>query len=129
MSDGLLSCSDLDSVTVTGQPTPEASLVEYQTAYAGVLHYDAFRWSAGSMLIAGVFLFWGVVFTDASSEELFAPASVIVTSVITIWILYASHYRQLYLLKLDRMQEIEQQLGMTANLRFVEPRGRPEYRV
>src|SRR4051812_16668301 len=83
------------------------------------------------MLIAGVFLFWGVVFTNDSTEELFAPASVVVTLVMTVWLLYANHYRQLYLFKLDRIHEIEMVLGMEANRRFVEthPDARPRYRA
>lgn len=104
-------------------------MVEYETAYAGVLHYDSFRWSAGSMLIAGVFLFWGVVFTNESTEELFPPASIVVALIMTVWILYASHYRQLYLLKLHRIQEIEATLGLEANRRFKSNNGKkPEYR-
>lgn len=82
------------------------------------------------MLIAGVFLFWGVVFTNNSAEDLFAPASVIVALVISVWILYASHYRQLYLLKLHRIREIEAKLGMEANRRFMSrDQEAPVYRV
>ena len=71
------------------------------------------------MLIAGVFLFWGVLFASESAQELFAPASCLVALVMTVWVLYASHYRQLYLLKLHRIREIELGLGMVANRRFV----------
>jgi hypothetical protein len=104
---------------LSAEARPESLLVEYQVAYAGVLHYDSFKWSAGSMLIAGVFLFWGVLFASESAQELFAPASCLVALVMTVWILYASHYRQLYLLKLHRIREIEEALGMHANRRFV----------
>lgn len=102
------------------EPSLDSLRAEYELAHAGVLHYDSFRWSAGSMLIAGVFLFWGVVFTNDSSENLFAPASVVVALIMTIWLLYANHYRQLYLFKLHRIQEVEALLGVWANRRFVE---------
>lgn len=116
---------------MSSKPTEAALIAEYDAAYAAVLHYDGFRWSAGSMLIAGVFLFWGVVFTNDSAEELFAPASVVVTLVMTVWLLYANHYRQLYLLKLDRVHEIESILGLEANRRFVasQPGADPRYKA
>lgn len=109
------------------QPSPDASLAEYQAGTASYLHYDSFRWSAGSFLIAGVFLFWGSLLSGGSSK-LFGPATLLVTCVMTGWIYYAHHYRQLYLCKLDRLQELEEQLGMSSHLRFVDADGRPRYR-
>lgn len=112
---------------MSGQATPDTLLVEYQVGNDSFLHYDSFRWSAGSFLIAGVFLFWGSLLAGGSSK-LFAPATVLVTCVMTGWIYYAHHYRQLYLCKLDRLQELEAELGMSSHLRFVAAGGRPPYR-
>lgn len=36
----------------------------------------------------------------------------------SIWILYAQHYRQLYLFKLDRILELEKLMGAEQNARF-----------
>jgi len=36
----------------------------------------------------------------------------------SIWLLYSSHNRQIYLFKLHRIHELEKQLGMLQHLRF-----------
>lgn len=120
-------CALGKTASVKAEPTPDASLAEYEMTNASYLHYDSFRWSAGSFLIAGVFLFWGSLLSGGS-PNLFAPATVLVTCVMTGWIYYAHHYRQLYLCKLDRLQELEEQLGMASHLRFVDASGDPTYR-
>ena len=38
-------------------PGLETKLIEYDKTQDAYLHYDAFRWQAGSFLISGVFIF------------------------------------------------------------------------
>jgi hypothetical protein len=73
---------------VNTNTTREAQLAEYEANNASYLHYDSFRWSAGSFLIAGVFLFCGSLLSGGSSQ-LFAPATGLVICVMTGWIYYA----------------------------------------
>lgn len=94
-------------------------LAEYQAAQATYLHYDAFRWQAGSFLIAGVFIFWGLLVQRSTDPDVVASGSVLVTGLMSIWLLFAHHYRQIYLAKLNRIHEIETELGMEQHRRFV----------
>ncbi len=108
-------------------PTNESLLVEYEGCLAAVLHYDNYKWGAGSFLIAGVFIFWGAVFSGDANAALFLPGSLIVTLVLAVWLMYAEHNRQIYMLKLHRVWEIESLLGMVGNLRFRRLRGEAFY--
>lgn len=106
----------------------EIKLAEYQATQATYLHYDAFRWQAGSFLIAGVFIFWGLLVQRSTDPDVVAAGSVLVTSLMSIWLLFAHHYRQIYLAKLHRLREIERELGMEQHRRFV-GQGRTPYRT
>ena len=97
----------------------ERLLVEYQAAHDSYLHHNSFPWQVGSLLIAGVFVFWGFVLDKSPSSETVAVASVLVTALMSIWELYAHQVRQIYLCKLDRIREIERQLNLEQNRRFV----------
>lgn len=44
--------------------------------------------------------------------------NLLVSAVMSIWMLYSSHNRQIYLFKLHRIHELERTLGMCQNLRF-----------
>ena len=44
--------------------------------------------------------------------------SLLVALLITVWVLFASHYRQIYRYKLHRIHELEAHLGMTQHRRF-----------
>jgi hypothetical protein len=112
---------------MTEAESPDANnqpvfLVEYQAAQQCYLHYDAFRWQSGTFLIAGVFAFWGLL---ASADirwltpRVVGAASILVTTLMALWALYAHHYRQIYLYKLHRIQEIEELLDMKQHRRFV----------
>ena len=81
----------------------EYVVAEYEAAHGAYLQYDGFRWQAGSLLIAGAFVFLGLLSTAADQSPKASIGSLIVTGVMSIWILYAQHYRQLYLFKLDRI--------------------------
>jgi hypothetical protein len=68
-------------------------IAEYDATQNAYLHYDGFRWQAGSFLIAGVFIFWGLFVQQRT-------------------------YREIYMYKLRRLHEIELELGMEQHLRF-----------
>jgi len=44
--------------------------------------------------------------------------SLVVTVVVSIWMLYAQHYRQLYLFKIDRLLDLELEMGAEQHRRF-----------
>jgi len=105
------------------QPERDALLVEYQAAQDVYLHYDGFRWQAGSFLVGGVFIFWGLLIQQPLPNRVFAVGSVLVATVMALWLLFAHHYRQAYLWKLLRIHEIEEQLGLEQHRRFVRRSG------
>lgn len=96
----------------------DTRLVEYQAAQDCYLHYDNFPWQVGALLIAGVFVFWGLVIDSSAKWEILGPASLLVSLLMSVWILYAHHNRQIYLCKLDRARELERELGMEQHRRF-----------
>lgn len=106
---------------ITQQPKVASEavlLAEYGATNQVYLQYDGFRWQAGSFLIAGVFVYWGFLIQSNARAVLIGMSSLLVGLLMTCWILFANHYRQLYLQKLHRLHEIELQLGMEQHLRF-----------
>lgn len=104
----------------TGDPSStEVLLAEYAAAQATYLHYDAFRWQAGSFLITGVFIFWGLLVQQSIDPRVGTIASLLVAGLMSTWLLFAHHYRQIYKAKLHRIQEIERELGMEQHRRFL----------
>jgi len=95
----------------------EYVVAEYEAATAAYLHYDAFRWQSGSLLIAGAFVFLGLLAAGPASEVVDFGA-LLVAFVMSIWMLYAQHHRILYVFKLDRIAELEADMGAEQNLRF-----------
>jgi hypothetical protein len=100
------------------RPSEQTLLAEYAAANGVYLQYDGFRWQAGSFLIAGVFVYWGFLIQAHTNPVIVGVSSLLVASLMSCWILFANHYRQLYLQKLHRMHEIELLLGMEQHLRF-----------
>lgn len=100
------------------EPRRQVLLAEYAAAQATYLHYDAFRWQAGSFLITGVFVFWGLMVQQTIEPDVGGVASLLVAGLMSTWLLFAHHYRQIYLGKLHRIGEIEAELGMEQHLRF-----------
>ena len=92
-------------------PSEQVLLAEYSSATQVYLQYDGFRWQAGSFLIAGVFVYWGFLIQADSAALLAGLSSLLVAALMSCWLLFAMHYRQLYLQKLHRIQEIEVILG------------------
>jgi hypothetical protein len=101
-------------------PSEQSLLAEYAAANSAYLAYDGYRWQAGSFLVAGVFVYWGFLIGTRAPALITTLSSVLIASLMSCWILFAHHYRQLYLFKLLRLQEIEAQLGMEQHRRFVD---------
>jgi hypothetical protein len=99
-------------------PSDDIRIAEYAATQLAYLHYDAFRWQAGSFLIAGVFIFWGLLLQQTTPGDVAGVAALLVTALMSTWLLFAHHYRQIYLCKLHRLHELERDLGMKQHLRF-----------
>ena len=93
-------------------------LTEYAQAQADYLHNDNFPWQIGSILVAGTFIFWGLLIDKTVCSHVLGIVTFLVALLLSVWILYANHYRQTYLCKLHRMWEIEEKLGMQSHIRF-----------
>lgn len=91
---------------------------EYGAGQAAYLQYDAFRWQSGAILIAGAFVFLGFLASSKVASNVFLAGALIVTAVLSIWLLYAYHYRALYLFKLDRLIELELIMRAQQHRRF-----------
>jgi hypothetical protein len=102
--------------------------LEYGAANDSYLHYDNFSWQVGSVLVVGAFVFWGFLLSAPDNPPLLACANLVVCLLMSAWILYTSHNRELYLWKLHRLRELEEVLGMWQHRRFVAFAGSdPEY--
>lgn len=114
-----------------GIPTDETLLAEYAAAHDGYLHYDNFSWQVGAVLIAGTFVFFGFLIDKQIDNSTFLAASLLVAGLMSIWVLYGNHNRQIMLCKLHRIHELEEQLGMQQNLRWVKTSSSslPHYRT
>jgi hypothetical protein len=96
----------------------EDERVEYSATNDVYMHYDGFRWQAGSFLVTGVFVFWGLLIQQQLPRAVIVVASFLVTVLMAIWLLFAHHYRQIYLAKLHRLRELERQIGAEQHRRF-----------
>ena len=92
-------------------------LAEYQAAHNSFHHYDNFRWQSGSMLIASSLVIWGFLISNSVGVKSIGITSIFITLILSAWIFYAHHYRQLYMSKLYRIHEIEKELSMALNIR------------
>lgn len=113
--------------------TDERLIAEYQATQDTYLHHDAFRWQAGSILIAGVFVFWGFLLTAnfRDWETGFGLSSLVVAALMSVWLLFAQHYREIYRYKLHRIRQLEAALGFHQHRRFTsqKPGTKPDYVV
>jgi len=98
-------------VTVPGGRYPEYVAAEYAATQDAYLQYDSFRWQPGGLLIAGAFVFLGFLTSPNITPSSLFVGSLVVTVVMSIWMLYAQHYRQLYLFKIDRLLDLELEMG------------------
>lgn len=95
-------------------------ITEYNAAQSCFLQYDAFRWQSGAILIVGVFAFWGFLISSIQTISVrdFSLANLLVAALMSVWMLFAQHYRQIYLFKLHRIGQLESLLGFEQHLRF-----------
>jgi hypothetical protein len=107
------------------KPSEETLLAEYAATHDGYLHYDNFSWQVGAVLIAGTFVFFGFLLDKTLDNITFLAASMLVTSLMSLWALYGSHNRQIMLCKLHRIHELEALLGMQQNIRWIKEHGTP----
>lgn len=114
---------------MTTEMDRDVALAEYGATHAAYLHYDNFSWQVGSVLIAAVFVFLGFLMQVPKEQAagLFELASCFVAGVMTVWLLYTSHNRQIYIQKLDRIREIENQFGMLQHVGWSQPASAPRY--
>ncbi len=96
----------------------ESKLAEYAAANSIYLTYDGFRWQAGTFLVAGVFVYWGFLLGADPDALVSGVASILIALIMSCWLYFAYHYRQLYLFKLARLHELEIELGMQQHRRF-----------
>ena len=98
----------------------DKKIAEYQATQDCYLHYDSFRWQSGSLIVAGVFVFWGFIFQSTIPDNgvFLASINLVITLLMSIWVLFAYHYRQIYLCKLHRLKELEENLGFEQHRRF-----------
>ena len=116
------------AVTILDMSEPEVRdpsfvAAEYAATNATYLQYDAFRWQAGGLLFAGAFVFLGFLITGETTAVSLWVGSLIVAAVMGFWMLYAQHYRQLYLFKINRLLELEHVMGAEQHRRFHEGQG------
>ncbi len=98
-----------------------AHLVEYEAAQDCYLHYDSFRWQSASFLVAGVAAFWAIIASsnyESTDIAIIHGANVLVAILMSTWLLYAHHYRQIYLCKLHRIRQLELVMSMEQHRRF-----------
>lgn len=104
-------------------PCSDALIAEYTTSHEAVIHHDNFAWSVGSVLIAASFVSWGLIFqNNRISDCILYFTSVVNVILMSIWLLYAHHTRQIYLSKLHRIHEIEKILKLKSNVGWIEKR-------
>ncbi len=97
----------------------QSRIAEYQAAQDCYIHYDSFTWQVGAVLIAGTFVFWGfLVNSNTHNQIVLSFTCLLVNWLMSIWVLYAEHNREIYLLKLERMRELERSLKMEQHRRF-----------
>jgi hypothetical protein len=96
-------------------------VAEYQAAQDCYLHYDSFRWQSASFLFAGVAAFWAIIASNSDqnvSSAILWGANLLIAALMSAWLLYAHHYRQIYLCKLHRIHQLERIMFMEQHRRF-----------
>lgn len=99
----------------------EILLAEYSAAQEDYFHNDTYPWMVGSVLMAGAFVFWGAILDKEVKAPEFACCAILLTMLMSVWLLYSDRCRQTYMCKLHRMWEIEACLGMQLHSRWIAP--------
>jgi hypothetical protein len=100
-------------------PDPESLRTEYAATQDAIFHYDNYSWQVGVVLIAGVFVYWGFLLDKHPELTVMSIGNLLVCFIMSSWILYTEHNRQIYIFKLHRIHEIETILGLEQHRRFV----------
>jgi hypothetical protein len=74
------------------------------------------------------FVFLGLLAREGDRAT-FAMGSLLISLVMSIWILFAHHYRQIYMFKLDRLLELEAVMDAEQNRRFHDGLASKRYRT
>jgi hypothetical protein len=90
----------------------EILLVEYEAAHDAFVHFSTFRWQVAAPVFTGVAVFWGFMLQPDLDSKTVGVAGLLISTLLTMWLLYTDLNRQIYLAKLHRIHEIEQLLGM-----------------
>lgn len=98
----------------------EVLIAEYQAASDAYIHYDGFSWQVAGPLFTGVAVFWGFLVQRDVSPSTVGVSGALIALLLTTWLLYADHNRQIYLLKLLRIHELEAELGMWQHRQWTE---------
>jgi len=96
----------------------ENARTEYIAAQDAYIHLDNFTWHVGSVLIAGVFVYWGFIISNNTPILTVLVGNLLVCLLMSIWILYAEEVRQIYRFKLHRIHELEFMMGMCQHRGF-----------
>jgi hypothetical protein len=74
--------------------------------------------AGGSFPITGVFVFWGLLIQQRLPDSVMGVAALLVSALMSVWVLFSYHARQIYLFKVHRIHELERILNMRQNLGF-----------
>lgn len=103
----------------SNEQSVESRIAEYQATQACFVHFDSFAWQVGAILIAGTFVFWGIIASGGDLEpKVLGIACLLISWFMSIWFLYNAHNREIYLRKLERIRELERNLMMQQHRRF-----------
>lgn len=96
----------------------EEESAEYKAAHDSFHHYDAFRWTPGSITIVSAAVLWGFLLNREAfpAHSTVAAFSCLITLISASWLYLSHHFRQLFMSKLYRIHEIEHKYDMRLNL-------------
>lgn len=101
----------------------ENARIEYTNAHNAYIHYDNYSWQVGSVLIAGVFVYWGFIMSANTMLQTRLIGNLLICGMMSVWMFYTEHNRQIYLYKLHRIYELEELLNMHQHRRFKDYKG------
>jgi len=107
-----------NKIKVDNSDVNENARVEYAVTNDVYLNSDNFAWQVGSLLFAGVFVYWGFTLSASLDLTTILVSNLLVCFLMSVWLFYTEHNRQIYLFKLHRIWELEKQLNMCQHLRF-----------
>ena len=91
----------------------ELLLAEYNASRESFLFMYQTSWQIGSILIAGIFVFIGLLGSNISNYPLLIS---ITATTLIIWLLFFKRHRQVAYVYWNRLLEIEKELGMNSEL-------------